>query len=342
MVKWESKTSIREDIYKQNLSQLCHTSHGRSGQCGIQTHMNDSCYAALIYASYFITLHWDLRDMVDIVKIVYCWSLKSRRQSLIRKGDEVGLYIWDNVIWIYMPKFAGQSAGKWLGLCPSATTLLSIRNTRVCRTALTAPTEPHTLWWRITCLPSPRWRVSLHTYLLYFTPGMWWCIHPIRRTCVLHSLQWLQLCCSSLHNDWRCLCLSKAKRHILPLHYCYISNATLSPYRFSCGDVVTYYNTVFSLDTLLAIAFASPSSYFTDLKYTVKSSPSLVLCPQTSTFCIDPSPGCDASSTPSASASAPFLPTYPLTSLIPSSNLLCPQFSTFCVDKSSACDASCC
>jgi len=49
----------------------------------------------------------------------------------------------------------------------SATTLVSVRNTRVFRTALTALTEPRTLWRRITRYPSPRQWVALHTYLLY-------------------------------------------------------------------------------------------------------------------------------------------------------------------------------
>ena len=118
----------------------------------------------------------------------------------------------------------------WISDGPSATTLVSIRNTGVFRTALTVP---HTLWRRITCFPSPRRRVTLHTYLLYFAPGMWWRIRTIRMTGVLHSSQGLQLCCSRLHNAWRCLWLSPAECHILPFHYCYISDAALSPYMFS-------------------------------------------------------------------------------------------------------------
>jgi hypothetical protein len=44
----------------------------------------------------------------------------------------------------------------------SATTLVSVRNTQVFRTARTALTEPHTLWWRITCFQSPWWRVHVY------------------------------------------------------------------------------------------------------------------------------------------------------------------------------------
>jgi len=111
----------------------------------------------------------------------------------------------------------------WLS---SATTLVSVWNTWVFRTALTALTEPRTLWLRITHFPSPRRQVALLTYLHYFVPG----ICTIRTTRVLHSSQGLQLCCSHSHNDWRCLYLSSADSHILPLRYCYILDAALAPY----------------------------------------------------------------------------------------------------------------
>jgi len=52
----------------------------------------------------------------------------------------------------------------------SVTTLVSIRNTRVFQMALTALTEPRTLWRRITCYPSPRWWVTLHSISkMYFS-----------------------------------------------------------------------------------------------------------------------------------------------------------------------------
>jgi len=49
------------------------------------------------------------------------------------------------------------------GSKPSATTLVSVRTTRVFRTALTALTEPRTLWRRIRPYPSPSRRVALHS-----------------------------------------------------------------------------------------------------------------------------------------------------------------------------------
>jgi len=99
-------------------------------------------------------------------------------------------------------------------LIASATTLVSIRNTQVFWTALTALTKPGTLWQRITHFPLPRRRIPSHTYLHHIESGMWWRVHTIRTTRVLHSSQGLQLCCNRLHNTWRCLCLSSADSHI--------------------------------------------------------------------------------------------------------------------------------
>jgi len=59
----------------------------------------------------------------------------------------------------------------------SATTLVSIRNTPLFRTALTALTEPSTLWRRITRYSSPRRRVALHSiskmYFSHWSERMW-------------------------------------------------------------------------------------------------------------------------------------------------------------------------
>jgi len=63
----------------------------------------------------------------------------------------------------------------------SATTLISIWNTWVFRTALTALTEPCTLWRRNTRSLTPRRRVTLHTYLLYFVVTY---THHQNNTCV--------------------------------------------------------------------------------------------------------------------------------------------------------------
>jgi len=63
----------------------------------------------------------------------------------------------------------------------SATTLVSVRNTRVLQMALTALTAPRTLWLRITCYLSPRRRIALHTYFHHFVVTF---MHHQRDTCV--------------------------------------------------------------------------------------------------------------------------------------------------------------
>jgi len=80
----------------------------------------------------------------------------------------------------------------------------------------------------ITHTTLPRQWNALHKYLLYVAPGMWWCVRTIRTTRVLQSSQWLQLSCRRWPNAWRCSCLAPAKCHIVPLRYCYISDAVLS------------------------------------------------------------------------------------------------------------------
>jgi hypothetical protein len=105
-------------------------------------------------------------------------------------------------------------------------------------------------------------------------------------------------------------------------------------------EMLSLFAIVFASDTSLADAFASPLLYLTCLKYTVQLSQSPVLYPQSSTFCVDPSSACDASSTSSVSASSPSSHSYRSISLFHRLNLLCPQSSTFCFDPSSAYDSS--
>ena len=78
----------------------------------------------------------------------------------------------------------------------SATTWVPVRNTQVFWMALTTLTERCTLWWRITHFLVPRRWVALHTYLVNIASVMWWHIHIIRTTCVLHCSQGLHSCCS--------------------------------------------------------------------------------------------------------------------------------------------------
>ena len=87
---------------------------------------------------------------------------------------------------------------------------------------------------------------------------------------------------------------------------------------FRC-EILSLIAIVINSDTLLAVAFASQLPYFTFLKHSVQSSHSLVLCPQSSSFCIDPSWACDASSTASLSLLMPTSHSFPSTSLVPGS-----------------------
>jgi len=158
---------------------------------------------------------------VEYIHIIWTivHSLQLQLPSLATNQSRVHLHLrW---------RCTEQSIVIW---CTSATTRVCVRNIWVFRMALMARTEPHTLWRRITHFPSPTF--ALHMQLLYFVCGMWWRIHTIRTTHVLHSLQELQLWCSHLHNAGRCLCLSPAECHVVSLRYCYISVAALSPYMF--------------------------------------------------------------------------------------------------------------
>ena len=83
-----------------------------------------------------------------------------------------GARIW----WRMLPEWRDWQIG-----LPSATTLVSVRNTQLFWMALMALTEPRTLWQRIAWYPSPTQRVTLHTYLLYFVVTL---THHQKDTCV--------------------------------------------------------------------------------------------------------------------------------------------------------------
>jgi len=102
-VKWESNRYIRDEIYKQHLSDWCHGSHWRSCPCPIRICLNDDHYAACIHASNCPTLQTDLVPMVEIIEIAYGMSWKSRRRGWMRKGEELELYLPKTSEMIYMP-----------------------------------------------------------------------------------------------------------------------------------------------------------------------------------------------------------------------------------------------
>jgi len=101
-VKRECKDWIRDKVYQQHLSQWCHTSHRRSGQWVMWISMNEPRHAAFIHTSNCTTLRSDLVHKVEIMKIAYGRSWKSRRSCWIRKGEEVGVYSSRISGWIYM------------------------------------------------------------------------------------------------------------------------------------------------------------------------------------------------------------------------------------------------
>jgi len=127
------------------------------------------------------------------------------------------------IIRLYIVFLDSKECGNsWNHLGASATTLVSVRNTGVFRTALTALTEHRTLWRRITCYPSPRRQVPLHTYLLH-------CVvtykHHQNDTCVTLfavAAVLLKLITQRLamFNTWRCLCLSPAAASLGMLLVC--------------------------------------------------------------------------------------------------------------------------
>jgi len=128
--------------------------------------MNDDRDAVYDHGSNCIIRCTDLVPTVKMLKIAHGRSWISRRMSWMRKGEEVGLNIWNSSIRIFMQVIAGRK--------PSATTLLSVGNTRVIWTALTALTEARTFWRGTTRYPSPRRQVALHIlrkmYLSHLKP----------------------------------------------------------------------------------------------------------------------------------------------------------------------------
>jgi hypothetical protein len=64
--------------------------------------MNGRRYPALVHAANCITVHSDLLHMVEIFKIAYGTSWKSRKMGWKRKGQEVGLYMSKISYWVCM------------------------------------------------------------------------------------------------------------------------------------------------------------------------------------------------------------------------------------------------
>jgi len=90
-IMWVTQSYISEDIYYQNFSEWCHTSHRKVGQYSWWIWLNDDHCAAFIHVSNCVTLHTDLVHMVEIFEIAYGTWLKLRRRSWMRNGEDVEL-----------------------------------------------------------------------------------------------------------------------------------------------------------------------------------------------------------------------------------------------------------
>jgi len=103
----QSKNLICDEIYQQVFSKWCHTSHRRSGQCAIWTCTHDNGHAAFIHAFECTMLRLALVPIVQILKIAYGRSWKSRQKSRIRNCGKVRGY-WSKICgWVCMLRIAG-------------------------------------------------------------------------------------------------------------------------------------------------------------------------------------------------------------------------------------------
>jgi len=105
----------RDESHLRNISHWCHTSHRCSGQSAMQSWMNDNWHGAYNHASNCITLCTDLVHMVQILKIAYGRSWKSRRMSWMRNAEEGGLNISKSRVQIYMWSIAGRKLWNFIG-----------------------------------------------------------------------------------------------------------------------------------------------------------------------------------------------------------------------------------
>jgi len=120
----------------------------------------------------------------------------------------------------------------------SATTAHSVWNTLAFRTALTALTEPRTLRPRITCYPSRRRWLALHTYLLYFVVmfthhQMYTCITLFAGAAVM--LNPFTQCLAKLNHSY---CLSFNNCQNLCIQFVFSS-------MYQCIYIATYLDTVY-------------------------------------------------------------------------------------------------
>jgi hypothetical protein len=63
------------------------------GPCAVRTRINGHNHAALVYEANSITVRLDPLRIVEILKIAYVTTLKSRKTSRNKEGQEVRLYM---------------------------------------------------------------------------------------------------------------------------------------------------------------------------------------------------------------------------------------------------------
>jgi len=166
---------------------------------------------------------------------------------------------------------------------------------------------------------------------------MGWRIGTIRTTHVLHSSQGLQLYDSRLHNAWRCVCLFSANSHMphsphvcLALRFLHLCQSSLRFRYITCCcirfpiiifDTSEIYCPIFTICSttpsvlhILRWSIISFKYFFFLIRICIVAILTLIpvyitgsqvkpTCPQSSSFCVDPSSACDASSCSSASGS---------------------------------------
>ena len=77
--------------------------------------MNDDHHAAYDHAANGITLCADLVHMVEMLKIAYGRSCKSRRMKWMRMGEEVGRHISKTSVQSYMRSIVGRKCWNVIG-----------------------------------------------------------------------------------------------------------------------------------------------------------------------------------------------------------------------------------
>jgi hypothetical protein len=108
-----SKSYISDQMYKENLSEWCHTWHRKSSRCSTRTWQHDNRPVVFTHVSNGLTLCTALGRMADILEIAYGTSCKSRRRSWMRNVKKLS-YIYRKLVdCSTCCKLLVESAGMW-------------------------------------------------------------------------------------------------------------------------------------------------------------------------------------------------------------------------------------